>query len=131
MSECIYLKSPLLMYYYLESMTDDEISDFEINNSVHRERLYDELKREFDGFGSLTRASIIEALEFICLEGNLERYWRCVIPHSVPLDEVADKQGYLLGLFVKLAEREPQASSESLVEVKVSDQYGPNLNVKD
>lgn len=118
------------MYYYLEAMTDDEIADFEINNKEHRKQLYCELKKEFDGFGELTRASIIEALEYICQEGDLEKYWRCVIPHAVPLDDVLDKLGYMQGLFVRLAEREPAASGKVSAEVKVCDQYSPDLNVR-
>lgn len=35
-SKCIYLRSPLLMYYCLEAMTDDEVADFEINNMERR-----------------------------------------------------------------------------------------------
>ncbi|MDF9617962.1 hypothetical protein P5705_09935 [Pseudomonas entomophila] len=118
------------MYYYLEAMTDDEIADFEINNIEHREQLYCELKKEFDGFGELTKASIIEALEHIYLEEDLDKYWRCVIPHAVPLDDVLDKRDYMRGLFVRLAEREPMASGKVSAEVKLCDQYSPDLNVR-
>lgn len=96
------------MYYYLFSMTDDDLDDFRINEERCRKKLFEVMKADFDTYGPVTQKRVLEAIEFVLSSGDLKRYWRAVVPHAVPLDEVEDKSGYLRALYHKLAGQEPQ-----------------------
>ena len=91
------------MYYYLHVMSDDEIADFYINAPDCRAKLFAEMKADFDTYGPVSKERVLQAIEFILSSGDIESYWRAVVPHEVPLDEVDDKSGYLHELYEKLA----------------------------
>ncbi|MWL90443.1 hypothetical protein [Cupriavidus sp. SW-Y-13] len=98
----------LKMYYYLHVMSDDDLDDFRINEEVCRERLFDAMKADFDTYGPISKKRIMEAIEYILISNNVERYWRSVVPHDVLLDEVEDKAEYLQALYKKLTGTSPQ-----------------------
>jgi len=91
------------MYYYLFSMSDDDLDDFHINDESCRAKLFDAMSADFNTYGLVTKQRVLEAIEFILSSDDLERYWRAV----VPLDEVEDKLGYLCALYQKPAGCEP------------------------
>ena len=90
------------MYYYLLSMSDDDLDDFYINDASCRVKLFDAMKTDFDTYGPVSKQRVLEAIEFILSSEGVEQYWRAVVPHAVPLDEVEDKPGYLVALYEKL-----------------------------
>lgn len=83
-------------------MSDDELDDFYINDGGCRAKLFDAMKAYFDRFGPESKQRVLDAIEFILLSGDIEKYWRAVVPHEVPLDEVEDKPDYLRSLYEKL-----------------------------
>ena len=93
--------------YYLHVMSDDELDDFYINDLGCRAKLFDAMKADFDRFGPESQQRTLDAIEFILSSGDIEKYWRAVVPHEVPLDEVGDKPDYLRSLYEKLAGRAP------------------------
>jgi len=93
--------------YYLHVMSDDELDDFYINDLECRAKLFDAMKTEFDRFGPESQQRTLDAIGFILSSGDIEKYWRAVVPHEVPLDEVEDKPGYLRSLYEKLTGRTP------------------------
>ncbi|MDQ0016302.1 hypothetical protein J2W23_004704 [Variovorax boronicumulans] len=88
-------------------MSDDDIDDFHINDEGCRAKLFDAMKTDFETYGPMSKKRVLEAIEFILSSRDLERYWRAVVPHALPLDEIVDKPGYLRALYQKLAEHEP------------------------
>lgn len=96
------------MYYYLLSMSDDDIDNFYINDEVCRAKLFDAMKIDFDTYGPVSKQRVLEAIEFILSSGDINGYWRAVVPHAVSLDEVEDKPGYLRALYEKLTGHSPQ-----------------------
>jgi len=92
--------------YCLHVMSDDELDDFYINAGC-RAKLFDAMRADFRRFGPESRKRVLDAIEFILSSGNIEKYWRAVVPHEVPLDEVEDKPGYLRSLFEKLTGHMP------------------------
>lgn len=108
MNKTIYLRSLHKLYYYLLSMTDDEIARFDINNSKDRRLLFSDMRSQFNGYASITKDSIIDTLEYLCTQKECENHWRYIIPHEVPLDEVEDKADYAHTLFAALADRAPE-----------------------
>ncbi|KLN57360.1 hypothetical protein [Variovorax paradoxus] len=93
--------------YYLHVMSDDGLDDFYINDLGCRAKLFDAMKADFDRFGAESQQRTLDAIEFILSSGDIEKYWRAVVPHEVPLDEVEDKPDYLRSLYEKLAGRAP------------------------
>lgn len=93
--------------YYLHVMSDDELDDFYINDLGCRAKLFDAMKADFDRFGPESQQRVLYAIEFILSSGDIEKYWRAVVPHEVPLDEVEDKPGYLRSLYEKLTGHVP------------------------
>jgi hypothetical protein len=117
------------MYYYLQAMSDDDLDDFDINDERCRVKLFDAMKADFDTYGPVSKQRVLEALEFILSSGDLERYWRAVVPHAVPLDEVKDKPGYVRALYQKLTGREPlKREFDSNVEL-INDLHGIDLRL--
>lgn len=110
MNKTIYLRSLHKLYYYLLSMTDDEIAEFDINDKEDRQALFSEMRVQFDNYGSVTKASIVDTLEYLCALNKCEEYWESVIPHEIPLDEIHDKSGYAYDLFLALTDREPESN---------------------
>ncbi|TSD53252.1 hypothetical protein FFI97_031350 [Variovorax sp. KBS0712] len=96
------------MYYYLLSMSDDDLDNFYINDESCRAKLFDAMKTDFNTYGPVSKQRVLEAIEFILSSGDVEQFWRAVVPHAVPLDDVEDKRGYLLSLYEYLAGRVPQ-----------------------
>jgi hypothetical protein len=96
----------LKMYYFLLSMSDDDLDNFFINEEQCRAKLFDEMKKDFDTYGPVSKQRVLEAIEFILSSGNVEGYWDYVVPQAVLLDEVADKPGYLRDLYRKLSGHE-------------------------
>jgi len=113
------------MYYYLLSMSDDDLDDFYINDESCRAKLFDAMKADFDTYGPVSKQRVLEAIEFLLSSGDPERYWRAVVPHAVPLDEVEDKPGYLRALYEKLAGHEPLLRDFDS-DVELVDAIGPH-----
>jgi hypothetical protein len=90
------------MYYYLLSMSDNELDDFYINDSNCRNKLFDAMRAEFESFGPISKNRIREFIEFIIFSGRVEEFWGYVVPHEIPLDEVQNKEGYLRDLYERL-----------------------------
>jgi len=75
------------MYYFLLSMSDDDIDNSYINDEVCRAKLFDAMKIDFDTYGPVNKPRVLEAIEFILSSRDINGYWRAVVPHAVPLDE--------------------------------------------
>jgi len=104
--------------YCLHVMSDDELDDFYISDGGCRAKLFDAMKADFHRFGPENRKRVLDAIEFILSSGNIEKYWRAVVPQEVPLDQVEDKPGYLRSLYENLTGRIPSPRGlESDVEV--------------
>ncbi|MDR2305965.1 MAG: hypothetical protein LBE53_02010 [Paucimonas sp.] len=110
MNKTIYLRSLHKLYYHLLSMTDDEIAEFDINNKKTGRLFFSEMRAQFDNYGNVTQASIVDTLEYLCTLDKCEKYWENIIPHEVPLDEIHDKSGYAHDLFLALTDREPNSN---------------------
>lgn len=93
--------------YCLHVMSDDGLDDFHINDGGCCAKLFDAMKVDFDRFGPESQQRVLDAIDFILSSGNIEKYWRAVVPHEVPLDEVEDKPGYLRSLYEKLTGHAP------------------------
>jgi len=94
------------LYYHLHVMSDDDLDDFYINDAMCRAKLFEAMKADFGRFGPLTKQRVLEAIEFIFSSGDVQKYWRSVVPHEVPLDEVEDKPGYLRELYAELSDHD-------------------------
>lgn len=95
------------LYYYLLSMSDDDLDDFHINDESCRARLFGEMKADFDTYGPVSKQRVLEAIEHILSSGRVDKLWGYVVPQEVLLDEIEDKPGYLHALYQRLAEHEP------------------------
>lgn len=113
------------MYYYLLSMSDGDLDDFYINDENCRIRLFDAMKADFNTYGPVSKQRVLEAIEFILSSGDVEKYWRAVVPHAVPLDDVEDKRGYLISLYKHLTGRVPQPRDFG-PDVELVDAIGPD-----
>lgn len=113
------------MYYYLFAMSDDDIADFYINAHDCRAKLFDEMKADFETYGPVSKQRVLDAIQFIMSSGDIEGYWRAVVPHAVSLDEVEDKLGYLRDLYKKLSGHEPQFKDFGS-DVELVDANGPH-----
>jgi len=96
------------MYYYLLSMSEDDIDNFYINDKVCRGKLFEEMKADFDTYGPVSKQRVLDAIEFILSSGDIKGYWRAAVSHAVPLDDVEDKPAYLRELYEKLTGHVPQ-----------------------
>ncbi|VWD18311.1 hypothetical protein BLA39750_03727 [Burkholderia lata] len=112
------------LYYFLLSMTDDELDDFYINTEEGVKRIYEEAKAEFSRFGPVSRERVIDVLEYVLASNSWLENWKKIIPQEVPLDDVADKRKYVHDLFVSLAGREPSLEFD-VSDVEVTDAVGP------
>lgn len=95
------------LYYPLISMTDEEISKFEINNRKDRYRLFRLMSALLKTFGPIAAENISDCLEYVIFTRSYENYWRDLIPHEIPLDDVDDKEEYINELFFALFQRPP------------------------
>lgn len=95
------------LYYPLISMTDEEISNFEINNKKDRARLFQLMSKLLKTFGPNASKNISDCLEHVISMRSHEDYWRDLIPHEIPLDEVDNKEEYINELFAALFQRTP------------------------
>ncbi|WP_435501663.1 hypothetical protein [Variovorax sp. LT1R20] len=64
------------MYYYLLSMSDDDLDDFYINDENCRIKLFNAMKADFNTYGPVSKQRVLEAIEFILSSGDVE-------PHAV------------------------------------------------
>ncbi|RQS27957.1 hypothetical protein DIE03_19825 [Burkholderia sp. Bp8992] len=112
------------LYYFLLSMTDDELDDFYINTDEGVKRIYEEAKAEFSRFGPVSRERVIDVLEYVLASNSWLENWKKIIPQEVPLDDVDDKRKYVYDLFVSLAGREPSLDFD-VSDVEVTDAVGP------
>ncbi|RQT02657.1 hypothetical protein [Burkholderia contaminans] len=112
------------LYYFLLSMTDDELDDFYINTEEGVKRIYEEAKAEFSRFGPVSRERVIDVLEYVLASNSWLENWKKIIPQEVPLDDVDDKRKYVHDLFVSLAGREPSLEFD-VSDVEVTDAVGP------
>ena len=95
------------LYYPLISMTDAELSEFEINNKEHRSELFRLMKETSNGFGPKTMENISNCLEHIISTESYETHWRDLVPHEILLDEVKNKDEFTHQLFLALFKRTP------------------------
>jgi hypothetical protein len=95
------------MYYYLLSMSDDDLDDFHINDESYRAKLFDEMKADFDTYGPVSKQRVLEAIEHILSSGEIDKLWGYVVPQELLLDEVEDKRDYLRALYQRLVDHEP------------------------
>ena len=112
------------LYYFLLSMTDDELGDFYLNTDEGMKRVYEEAKAEFDCFGSVSQGRVIDALEYVLASNTWLENWKRIIPQEIPLDDVDDKRKYVHDLFVSLAGREPSPKFDT-GDVEITDAVGP------
>ncbi|EMN5132406.1 MULTISPECIES: hypothetical protein [Burkholderia] len=112
------------LYYFLLSMTDDELDDFYINTEEGARRIYEEAKAEFSRFGPVSQERVIDVLEYVLASNSWLENWKEIIPQEVPLDDVDDKMKYVHDLFVSLAGREPSLEFD-VSDVEVTDAVGP------
>lgn len=112
------------LYYFLLSMTDDELDDFYINTEEGVKRVYEEAKAEFSRFGPVSRERVIDVLEYVMASNSWLENWKKIIPQEVPLDDVDDKRKYVHDLFVSLAGREPSLEFD-VSDVEVTNAVGP------
>ncbi|MDY7509683.1 hypothetical protein ACQ4P5_21690 [Ralstonia sp. L16] len=112
------------LYYFLLSMTDDELDHFYINTDEGVNRIYEEAKAEFNRFGPISRERVIDVLEYVLASDSWLENWKKIIPQEVPLDDIDDKRKYVHDLFVSLAGREPSLDFD-VRDVEVTDAVGP------
>lgn len=112
------------LYYFLLSMTDDELDDFYLNTDEGMKRVYEEVKAEFDRFGPVSQGRVIDALEYVLASNTWLENWKRIIPQEIPLDDVDDKRKYVHDLFVTLAGREPSPKFDTR-DVDITDAAGP------
>ncbi|WP_155629753.1 hypothetical protein [Burkholderia stagnalis] len=113
-----------LLYYYLYTMSDEGLDDFCINEKSYLERLYGEMRAEFDKFGPISQGRALDVLEYVLVTHSWVENWRGLSPQEIPLDEVEDKRGFVHALFVALSGREPNPSFD-LTDVEVDNYVGP------
>ncbi|EML1599142.1 hypothetical protein KPA93_20485 [Burkholderia cenocepacia] len=113
------------LYYYLYSMTDDELDDFYINDESDLSRLFEEMKLRFERFGPISRSRVLDVLEYVLASHSWEANWRGLLPQEIPLDEVKDKKRFVHDLFVVLAGREPNSDFD-VRDVEVNNYVGPD-----
>ena len=112
------------LYYFLLSMTDDELDDFCLNTDEGMKRVYGEAKAEFLRFGPVSQTRVIDTLEYVLTSNTWLENWKKIIPQEVPLDDVDDKRKYVHDLFVSLAGREPNPDFD-IDNVEITDAVGP------
>ena len=112
------------LYYFLLSITDDELDDFYLNTDEGMKRVYEEAKAEFDRFGPVSQGRVIDALEYVLASNTWLENWKKIIPQEIPLDDVDDKRKYVHDLFVTLAGREPSPKFDTR-DVDITDAVGP------
>ena len=112
------------LYYFLLSMTDDELDDFYLNTDEGMKRVYGEAKAEFLRFGPVSQTRVIDTLEYVLASNTWLENWKKIIPQEVPLDDVDDKRKYVHDLFVSLADREPSPDFD-IDNVEITDAVGP------
>ncbi|MBM2769004.1 hypothetical protein [Burkholderia anthina] len=113
------------LYYYLYSMTDDELDDFYINDEDDVRRLFGEMRVRFERFGPVSKAMVSDVLEYVLVSNSWEANWRALLPQDIPLDEIEDKRQFVHDLFVALFGREPNSGFD-LEGVEVSNTVGPD-----
>lgn len=113
------------MYYYLLSMSDEDLDDFHINDETCRAKLFDEMKADFDTYGPVSKQRVLEAIEHILSSAQLDELWGYAVPQEVLLDEIEDKPGYLRALYRRLAEHEPPQGDVGL-DVQLVKSAGPH-----
>ncbi|MCA8089244.1 hypothetical protein [Burkholderia cenocepacia] len=113
------------LYYFLLSMTDEELDDFYINSEAGVKKVYEEVKAEFNRFGPTSQGRVIDVLEYVLASNSWLENWKKIIPQEVPLDEIADKRKYVYDLFVLLTGREPDLKF-NVYDVEITDVVGPD-----
>ncbi|WP_124586082.1 hypothetical protein [Burkholderia contaminans] len=113
------------LYYCLYTMGDDELGDFYINEKSYLERLRKEMHAEFEKFGPISQARVLDVLEYVLSTHSWVENWRGLFPQEIPLDEVEDKRGFVHDLFVTLTGREPNFNFD-LTDVEVNNYVGPD-----
>ena len=112
------------LYYFLLSITDDELDDFYLKTDEGMKRVYEEAKAEFDRFGPVSQGRVIDALEYVLASNTWLENWKKIIPQEIPLDDVDDKRKYVHDLFVTLSGREPRPKFDTR-DVDITDAVGP------
>lgn len=103
------------LYYPLISMTDDELSAFQINDPLDRANLFNSMRATLEEFGPKTKSNIRNCLEYIISTHTHDKYWNQLIPHEVPLDEIKDKREYINNLYITLFQHSPRACKGEIV----------------
>lgn len=96
-------------------MTDDELSAFQINENKDRDTLFRLMRLTLEEFGPKTKSDISDCLEYVISTHSHEKYWRQLVPHEVPLDEVENKPEYLNLLYQSLFDRAPTSCKKEII----------------
>jgi hypothetical protein len=89
------------LYYYVLSMSEEELDKFCINNEVDRLNLFKHMKRAYNEFGDFSKNNVILSIEFALKNKKYEKdeVWRKIIPHEIPIYNVIDRTAYLMDLY--------------------------------
>ncbi|HFF4699318.1 TPA: hypothetical protein ACGC54_003873, partial [Acinetobacter baumannii] len=79
------------LYDYLYFMDDEEIMEFHINDKNDQTTLFNRMKELYESYGVNTRENILNALNYLLIDDNYLNYWRFVVPHDIPLEDVENK----------------------------------------
>ncbi|MDC5352622.1 hypothetical protein NRA49_18175 [Acinetobacter baumannii] len=90
------------LYDYLYFMDDEEIMEFHINDKNDQTTLFNRMKELYESYGVNTRENILNALNYLLIDDNYLNYWRFVVPHDIPLEDVENKKEYINNMYINL-----------------------------
>lgn len=111
-----------LLYNFLFGISDDELGEgFNMENPFDREKFFSEAQKDFQKLGSKTQSKIADAIEYVLSVDEVEKYWRQVMPHDLPIYVTSNKKEYLRTLFRAATGRVPNEDLKN-EDVEVVDQ---------
>ncbi|MFY6080074.1 hypothetical protein ACOUS3_10165 [Acinetobacter baumannii] len=90
------------LYDYLYFMDDEEIMEFHINDKNDQTTLFNRMKELYESYRVNTRENILNALNYLLIDDNYLNYWRFVVPHDIPLEDVENKKEYINNMYINL-----------------------------
>ncbi|NHC05084.1 hypothetical protein G9F31_15250 [Acinetobacter sp. 187] len=90
------------LYDYLYFMDDEEIMNFHINSENDQNILFSRMRELYQSFGNQTQNNILNAMSYLLINHNYLDFWRYVVPHDIPLEDVEDKERYLKSMYSNL-----------------------------
>jgi len=120
-----------LLYNYLFGISDDELEEsFNIDNHSDREKFFSEARKDFQKWGPHTQSRVIDAIEYVLSADQVEKYWRQIIPHDLPIYVTSNKKEYLRALFQAVIGRAPNEDLK-IEDIQVVDQLDKNWHPSD